>query len=177
MRKHFLCELATASLSSSPALPHHSAGAGDGRLSCPHTDSCSDDFPVLCTSMNAPCWLAGIVLCGSLRAYVFICPFTEPVLCMNTRFFFSAHTELTGSGLCGDVRWIWQKVHSIRIADFTFEGRLHLHFLPGCSNGNTYSAVGKKQWRGLQLGHAACLSSACASQNLLLFISAPLLID
>ena len=38
-----LCELAVASLS-----PVHSTGAGNRRLSCPHTDSCSDDFPLSC---------------------------------------------------------------------------------------------------------------------------------
>ena len=42
------------SLSSSPALSHHSTGVGDGRLSCPHTASCSDDLPLSCTRTQTP---------------------------------------------------------------------------------------------------------------------------
>lgn len=68
-------------------------------------------FPVWCTSTNSPCcWLAGIVpLClfsiNRIRAVY-----------EHRIFFFSAHTAQWG-----DIRWIWQKMYWIRIADSTFK--------------------------------------------------------
>ncbi len=35
--------------------------------------------------------------------------------------FFSAHTELQASGPWGDILWIWQNMHWLRIIDYTFQ--------------------------------------------------------
>ncbi len=43
---------------------------------------------------------------------------------MNTGLFFSTHTERKASRLLGDIPWIWQKVYSIRIVDYTFKAAL-----------------------------------------------------
>ena len=77
------------SLSSPPALPHHSSGAGDWTLSCPHTDSCSDALFLSCARAWTPLLLiVGTVLSGSDWTTLFV---SEPALFMNTGLFFSAH--------------------------------------------------------------------------------------
>ncbi len=63
-------------------------------------------------------------LCGSVQATVYFRIYRARAVW--TPEFFSTHTERTASGLWGDIRWIWQKVCWIRIADCTFKSSLFL---------------------------------------------------
>lgn len=64
--------------------------------------------------------MAGLVLCGWLRATWFVSPFREPGLCTNFSFS-SAHTDRTVSAPWGNNCLIWQKdVYWIRITHPTF---------------------------------------------------------
>jgi len=68
--------------------------------------------PVLCMRTNAPCWLAGKVLCGSLWATLFVSRLQSQGHVWTSPFFLSsAHTERTASRPWGDIRWIWQTVY------------------------------------------------------------------
>ena len=60
--------------------------------------------------------------CLWLRLSHCVCfPFTDPGLCTNIRILLRPNTNWTAGGQWRAIRWIWQEVYVIRIADSTFK--------------------------------------------------------
>lgn len=99
-----------------------------------HPFPCLPTSPSLCPVYEherhaSCCFMAGVVLCGLVRATFFVSHLKNPGLCVNTRFFFSTHTEQTASRPWGDICWISQKVYLIIMDDCTSKCWRLLHVI------------------------------------------------
>lgn len=113
--------LPLSSLLAPPLRPSHSTGAEDRRLSCPHTDNCSDDFSLSCTWTRTPPAADWLEKCC-------VAPFKP--LCLHAHlqsqscvwtlaFFFSVHTKNRQLADCEEIFAVFEKkkAYWLRITD------------------------------------------------------------
>lgn len=107
MRKLFLCELAMTSLSSSPALPHHSMSAEDKKMSCPHPVLLWWVPPFCAWDQTPPAGWYSVVWLHPSHCF----QFTEPVLCVNIGFYFQHILRMDSYWRVKRYLLNWQKMY------------------------------------------------------------------